>query len=133
MYWAEVYEYSTGGMLGTTVASPIFDHSGAIPRIIGVVAVDAFFKQMEALAGGGPDARTIAFEALRSRIKSTCPTNFKVGDCALQALRHRGGSNTAMCTGGCSKFESVTSGDACMTTSELPQTIWKHQVSQVVR
>ena len=83
---ARRYEFAGGGQLGVTVASPIFDtsHSSDAPRLIGVVGLDVDFSHMEALAGGGRDARTVAYKALNARIKSKCPTNFKVGGCPLQ-------------------------------------------------
>ena len=59
--------------------------------------------------------------------KATCPSNFDVSACALQALRHRGGGNIAACADGCKTFASVKSVDACLTASELPLALWKHQ------
>ena len=89
--------------------------------------MDADFSYMETLAGGGRNARTIAYNALTARIKSKCPANFKVGGCSLQALRKNSGGYGAMCTGDCTTFASIDSSDACLTSGELPQSLWKHQ------
>ena len=91
--------------------------------------IDADFSYMETLANdnGLSGARIRAFKALQARIQSKCAADFSVNECAIQSMRKASGSYPATCEGHCAEFASVDSDDACLTSGELPQSLWKHQ------
>ena len=127
-HWTEPYAFAGGGELGVTVSSPIFD-ANTDNTLIGVVGIDADFSYMEELASehGSRGARLAAFKALQARVQSKCPKHFGVNQCAVQSMRKASGGYPATCAGQCADFASVNVEDACLTSGELPQSLWKHQ------
>ena len=125
--WSEPYVYSTTGFLGTTVSSPVFDHSDPEnPVLIGVAALDLLISSMEALIGGDANAaRVTVLQMLNARAASNCPVSTvsnATAECELQALRRASGGDNAMCADKCSEnLVETTAIRACLPPSAYPQ------------
>ena len=121
--WTEPYIWAGTSVLGTTVATPVFDRiNGGQPRLLGVVALDSTILALEEAAGspGHPEARTAVLELLASRSLALCPTSFGVSECDRQAVRQIVAGSSATCLGECTELLAMQQA-ACLPSSSYPR------------
>jgi hypothetical protein len=49
--WVEPYEFSTGGIIGTTVSVPVYDRSITPHMFLGIVGIDIYMSAIEEVLG----------------------------------------------------------------------------------
>jgi len=99
--WVEPYPFSTGGVMGTTVSTPVYDRSVNPPLFLGVAAVDMYMDDIEQIIDQDSSMMLDRFVLLSTAV---CPKiSFTVDE--LDALRYIGGGEDAVCQ---DDFDDVT-------------------------
>jgi len=124
--WVEPYLYSSG-VMGTTVSTPVFDHSSNPPFWIGVVGVDFTVSELEE-AVGGADRYQAVLNELVAVSTATCPkTNFEEQACLIEALRRDDITEGGICgspgSSSCS-FQTVT--PSLCSGASFPSMFWEN-------
>ena len=124
--WVEPYAYYTGGVLGTTVSTPVYDRSKQPHVFLGVAAVDLRLAALDAALGIAPE-RGSQESINRIALVSTarCPT-LELELCELESFRRNGAAgDEALCTTNCTEDDFVQiEEESCPFVTQYPSELW---------
>lgn len=129
--WVEPYEFHSGGKMGTSVSTPVYDRSVSPPLFLGVAAVDMPMDDVEQILGEEASSSNMLdrFVLLST---ARCP-KIELTEYELDALRFLGGGEEATC--GASNATTGTSyagvvPEKCATQSDYPNNMWENTDSK---
>ena len=122
--WVEPYVYSTGGVLGTTVSTPVYDNSREPPIFIGVIGIDFPLGAILKTSDQKTSSEILAYAVGAG----TCP-EINLTVCLLESLRRLNGGTT--CNASCSadEYDDVEASN-CSFVEKFPTNIWKNSNSK---
>jgi hypothetical protein len=125
--WVEPYNFTTGGVLGTTVSMPVYDRSTVPPTFLGVVGGDFTLAAMGKVLGLEEAGSQEALDWAILNSKAKCPS-LNLSICEMESFRHQGAAgDEALCTAKCSENEFITIEPAkCPSPSDYPDELWNN-------
>jgi Mg-chelatase subunit ChlD len=122
--WVEPYRFHTGGKMGTSVSTPVYDRSVTPPKFLGVVAVDRHMDEIEMILGEDSTSSTMLdrFVLLST---ARCP-KIELTELELDALRYLGSGEDATCGASNATNDGYVGivPEKCPFQSDLPNNLW---------
>jgi len=120
--WIEAYEYSTGGVMGTTVSAPVYDRTTSPHIFIGAVGIDITVNAIERLGDASADE---VLSRIVTASTARCPL-FETDLCGLESFRRKGSlGDEALCSpGNCTDKFIQTEPKICSSLSDLPSNVF---------
>jgi hypothetical protein len=130
--WVEPYYFATGGILGTTVSTPIYDRTKNPHLFLGVAGFDftlAAIDKALGLEAGSQEALDQVVLASTAR----CPS-LHLSLCELESFRRQGAAGSeALCTSNCTEDDFVQiEAEECPFVHDYPQDLWQNNDDQGV-
>ena len=125
--WVEPYTFHTGGVMGTSVSTPVYDRSTTPPHFLGVVALDMKMDEIEEILGEDASSSTM-LDRFVMLSTARCP-KIELSEFELEALRFVGGEEEVMCqeegeVDNTTSFLGVVLPIECGFDSDLPNNLW---------
>lgn len=124
--WVEPYQYSSGGILGTSVSVPVYDRSKSPPLFLGVVAVDVSLAALDnALGVTGELGSQESIERIALAAVARCPV-LSLEPCEMESFRRQGAAgDEALCLNNCTEADFVqVEAEQCATVSDYPTEVF---------
>ena len=108
--------------MGTSVSTPVYDHSTSPPLFIGVAALDMYMSSIEKILEEDASSSTM-LDRFVIRSTARCP-KIDLTDLQLDGLRFLSGGAEATCTySNVTEFPGILP-ESCPFTSDLPNNLW---------
>jgi len=120
--WVEPYQYSSSGVLGTTVSAPVYDRDKQPPLFLGVVGFDFRLSAIDVALEGGSQK---TLERVIKHSTAKCPS-LELDLCTMESFRRSGSAgDDALCTNECSNedFADIEP-EKCTTQHDYPRELW---------
>ena len=125
--WVEPYNFTTGGILGTTASFPVYDRSHLPLKLLGVVGIDLPLVTAHKAQNMNSEADSMTSITQRISLKSKgfCPALKLLSFCDLELLRHTSGHESACTSYNCStNVPSVVF--KCLEQDYSPNLLWSN-------
>jgi len=122
--WVEPYAFHIGGKMGTSVSTPVYDHSTSPPLFLGVATLDMYMNSIEEILEEDASSSTM-LDRFVTRSTARCP-KIDLTDLQLDGLRFVNAGSEATCTySNVTEFQGILP-ERCPFISDLPNNLWEN-------